>query len=137
MLQCLVTASILAASIAAQGSSTTVDWNYKQNGKDWGLKYPICKDGRKQSPINLSTKAKTDEVIKIVGYNFVDFRLDTSTADDFSKMMNLPVSSKAQLEVTSADTTKTVFSAKNIRFHAPSEHTVDGIQYALELHITH
>ena len=141
MLSRKVAASLLAANVAANNSSLgdinlttnsspttkTVDWNYNLNGNDWYLKYPLCIEGKKQSPINLLKSAPLNDIIKIIGYNYFDFRLDsTSYAGAPDKTMAFPEKAKAQLEVTSVDESKALFTAKNIRFHAPSEHTIDG-----------
>ena len=84
-----------------------------------------------------------------MGYNYNDFRLyssksfpdSTNFADTPDKLINFPECTEdapcAKLQVTAGDATKTVYEAKTISFHAPSEHTVDGAQYDLELHFTH
>ena len=84
-----------------------------------------------------------------MGYNYKNFRLYSKKnftdlanfADAPDKQINFPACGDevpcAKLQVTSSDKTKTVYNAKTISFHAPSEHTVEGSQYDLELHFTH
>jgi carbonic anhydrase len=95
MLPLLATVSIFTANLTAgqkttTGTTATDIYNYKQGGSDWHLINPLCKAGKKQSPIDLVTTAKTDDVIKIVSFNYVDFRLDPNSKDDLSKSMNFP-----------------------------------------------
>jgi carbonic anhydrase len=80
MLSFVVASSILAINISANNTvsatnpTTTVDWDYKKNGSDWN--YPLCKEGKKQSPINLLMTAPLNDVIRIVGYNYIDFKVE-------------------------------------------------------------
>lgn len=87
----LVVASVLTASISFAENSATqnrpdivaVDWDYKKNGSDWDrLKYPLCTDGKKQSPINLNSTAPLNDVIRIVGYNYIDFKVDSTFTNE-------------------------------------------------------
>ena len=48
-------------------------FNWKENGKDWGVAFPLCKDGCKQSPIDLpGCVPKISNYLKIKMKNYVD-----------------------------------------------------------------
>ena len=45
--------------------------------------------------------------------------------------------SDGELQINFSDGSKSLFTAYQFNFHAPSEHTVDGRSYDLEMHIMH
>ena len=107
MLSQVVAASVLATFVTADtavpasspkitaSATTTIDWNYQSNGSDWYALYPLCKEGKKQSPIDLLKSAPLNDAIKIVGYNYFDFRLDSTYAGDPDKTMKFPEKMKS------------------------------------------
>ncbi len=44
---------------------------------------------------------------------------------------------KGYLNLWNHSDSLSVFKVQNFHFHSPSEHTVDGLHYDLELHIVH
>lgn len=119
-------------------------WNYQQNGADWEC---TCKEGREQSPIDLPaiSEAIDSPVKPVFGYTEVEARSQVETIDRIM-MVDNPI--KMQLfkgalrlfhhnfgKVTTLD--GAIYNAEEIVFHTPSEHTINGNQYDMEVQIIH
>ena len=137
--------ALLAYSALAAGAK---DYDYKVNGKDWGpeinSKYADCVNGREQSPINLTTStAVVNEQIELIGYNYYDFPVTDLLVkmDDPAWTVTIPSMNgkleKAELELTISDGSDEFFTPRQFHVHAPSEHSVEGKLYDLELHLVH
>jgi len=109
-------------------------WSYK-NADSWEENFPEC-GGESQSPVNINTEKAGDTVgtgaklSELVRYSPVGPFAFLKTANtgrilqvsgDFGVMM-LPDGD---------------YTAKQLQFHFPSEHTIDGENAAGELHIVH
>jgi carbonic anhydrase len=119
-------------------------WDYKTNGNDWECN---CKDGKEQSPVDLPTTEasvdsnvrplfefnnvdpvatedsplglyKTGEKIKLVYHNF-SLRIFHS---NFGKIVTVNGS---------------VYQAQEIVFRTPSEHTINGQRFEMEMQVIH
>ena len=128
-------AALTAAVVQAAGG----EYNYVDNGQNWGDNYPICKNGDQQSPINLlTTDVQTSSNMEINGYGYRDFSL----AVEGSGLMRgdgavyAPVTD-GEFHLNFADGSKSIFEVLQFHFHAPSEHEVDGVLYDLEVHFVH
>jgi carbonic anhydrase len=123
---------IVQEFVQAQGS-TVVD--YKTNGANWGDDYPLCKYGKEQTPINLTTKGySTSPNMQLNGYAYQNMPRANVLRSANSINLNL---SGGEFEIAFPDGSKSLFSPLQFHFHAPSEHSVDGKLYDLELHIVH
>lgn len=137
----IATALLAATAIAAGGS----DYDYKQNGADWGTihdgKYALCDSGVEQSPIDL-TGAEGNDMMNLIGYNYYDWSLPSVTPAADSPAMTVGFMDESQrlqseLQITFPDGSKSFFTPKQFHFHAPSEHSVDGKLYDAEVHFVH
>lgn len=103
------------------------DWNYK-NPEKWGEideKYKFCKIGYNQSPIDITEKfgesdLRFDYVTSEVGYEKIDY----------VKKVNL-------YSKSSVYRGKKKYILRDLTFHHPSEHLVDGKAHSLEMQISH
>lgn len=133
------------------------NWNYEKNGNDWNCK---CKEGIEQSPIDLPTQVSAiDSPIKpifnysILSKNYKESSLkklkylsfenskggvNTSNHEDVELEL-----SHNKMRIAGFDLGKlitldgTVYRAEEIIFHSPSQHTIGGMRYDLELTILH
>eukprot|EP00344_Euplotes_crassus_P009028 CAMPEP_0197001130 /NCGR_PEP_ID=MMETSP1380-20130617/5897_1 /TAXON_ID=5936 /ORGANISM="Euplotes crassus, Strain CT5" /LENGTH=322 /DNA_ID=CAMNT_0042418675 /DNA_START=20 /DNA_END=988 /DNA_ORIENTATION=- len=102
---------------------------YTNNGADWTD--ALCQNGTRQSPINIDTKYTsilTDKSVSIDGMNVATVTLSYDAShlqitDDFVASATLR-----------SDEDEREYTFVNTHFHAPSEHTVDGVQADLESH---
>jgi len=94
---------------------------------DLSSDYHVCRDGRAQSPIDITS-----------GYNAGGARLDTQYVP--SKLAVLNNGHTLQANYSPGNTLNAAdkaFELLQFHFHAPSEHWVDGQQYAAEVHFVH
>ena len=132
----LTFAALSAATAYAAGG----DYTYDQNGADWGETYNLCANGDEQSPIDLFTEGTDGSSdMELNGYGYKDFSievgndsgLDRSQAKVFSPVAD------GEFHLNFADGSKSVFEVAQFHFHAPSEHSVNGNLYDLEIHFVH
>jgi len=119
-------------------------WDYLNEGKDWEC---TCKEGKEQSPINLP---KTEEAIQspvtpLFQYSEVQAKSVLTTLDGELKAneyMKIKYFKNA-LRIFHSDMGKivtldgAVYIAEEIVFHTPSEHTIDGKKYDMEMQVIH
>jgi carbonic anhydrase len=55
---------IFATAVTVVKSSGSAVFNYLNSGENWGHSWPLCEEGKEQSPIDL-TLPSTSTVIKI------------------------------------------------------------------------
>jgi len=118
-----------------------VHWGYE--GEDgppnWATLSPVyslCGDGKSQSPINIS---KTD--VK----GGVNWKLDyktTSLRIAHNEHMDDIIDNGHTIQVTVDEGSTftfedSVYSLKQFHFHTPSEHTIDGKDMPMEMHMVH
>lgn len=145
------------------------DTDYSDNGKSWETNtYITCRDGKEQSPIDLTTKNlkaieeesffKHYENVEPVpwggDYGKVYFSSKSSavylTLDKDTKLDSVPTplpeestkwfATPNYFKSTAgkkAHDRKELFFSKQLHFHAQSEHTIDGKQFDLEMHVVH
>jgi len=91
-----------------------------------------CRDGKMQSPINIvQQQLILADVMALIGTNYSEFAMSTSLKDK-----SISVTS-GHLEMTHWSGLASNFVPMQIHFHSPSEHTIDGRQYDLEMHLVH
>ena len=144
MIYYLSASALLAVGAYAAGTS---DYDYKQNGADWGTilarKYLTCDTGREQSPIDLSKKGSTkSETSELIGYNYYNFPLESWNFDESDPSKKIDFQDETQrknveFRITFHDETSSYFTPKQFHFHAPSEHSIDGELYDAEVHFVH
>lgn len=125
-------------------------WDYSNKGIDWEC---TCKTGLSQSPIDLPNK--NEAILKkerpMFQYDVISNIVTEETIDGLYKNdNNKPDWNKLKIryhngairiyhsnlgKLVSPD--GAVFYAEEIVFHTPSEHTINGVQYDLEMQVIH
>lgn len=106
------------------------DWTYSAQDQ-WP---PLCQQGQSQSPINIDLNATTD---------YPGLALVLPFACSEGELFNNGHTVEYELEAgTGPFATGTSIYPESAQllqfhFHRPSEHTIDGIRYDLELHFVH
>jgi carbonic anhydrase len=118
-----------------------VHWGYEghegpEHWADLSEDFAACRDGTQQSPIDLTSAVP----IENVGF---ERRLGEMvlTADQRATVMDI-IDNGHTIQVTnnapmSIDLDGTVYELVQYHFHAPSEHTIDGDYFPLEIHFVH
>ena len=115
----------LIAAIVGENSS---QWNY-EHPEQWGdsLEYRVCKTGNQQSPIDLDSSQKLDLKPVEIHYQDIPLRIinNGKTIEVDNKLENFIVLDGKR------------FDLSQFHFHHPSEHTIEGKSYPMEVHFVH
>ena len=125
-------AAVLMLLTGAAAASAEEQWSYagKTGPEHWGQlapAYALCGQGANQSPVNLSGMIEAElEPLKFDYTGLV------------TKVQNTGHSVQATYSAGSFLTAGgTAYELKQIHFHAPSEHLIEGQQFPLEAHFVH
>ena len=118
---------------SSQSMGGITPWSYRgKSGPDfWGSlsdDYMDCQIGREQSPIDINNPIRTGELKNLI------FRYKASSVDIVNDGHSISGSFNPgnYLEYQGAS-----FSLVSFSLHLPSEHTVDGIPFDMELQLVH
>jgi carbonic anhydrase len=104
-------------------------WGYAKNGDDWGI------EGEEQSPIDIKTK---DAAPLVTHYLKMWWNIQPIKAEVFDNGHTLLCQGAvSRLVGTDDQRNNALYEAVQFHFHGPSEHTIDGKRFPLELHIVH
>lgn len=130
--------AVLAASGCGSGDSSTtnpmpVSWSYSGSTgpQYWGQldpSYSLCGTGQQQSPIDLS-----NALLEAAGQNItLKYSLPGSQLlnSGHTLLVNFPAGNTLHLGSTD-------YNLKHFHLHTPAEHTVSGVQAAMEVHLLH
>ncbi len=137
----LSAAAFAAVALAASPtlSAGGVAWGYHGDlGPDaWGkltdshgqIAYPLCGEGKAQSPIDIAAKGKKGPKPKLIRFNYKAVPLKIKNNGhtiqvDYAKGSTATVDGKT-------------YNLLQFHFHRPSEHTVDGKSFPMEGHLVH
>jgi carbonic anhydrase len=117
------------------------DWTYLNNGKDWEC---ICIEGKEQSPVDLANPVESP-VAPLFQYEEVLAKTELTTLDGQLKGdENLKIKYfKNALRIFHPNFGKIVtldgaiYIAEELIFHTPSEHTLNGKRYDMEMQVVH
>lgn len=118
------------------------NWDYQSKGLDWNCE---CSEGKEQSPINLPPKENAiASPIKPV-FQYDEIHPDGSSSDisaEKTKPLKIKFKDNAlriQHKIFGKLVTLdgAVYFAEEIIFHTPSQHTINGKTYPLEMEIIH
>ncbi|GMP98798.1 hypothetical protein CsSME_00046542 [Camellia sinensis var. sinensis] len=141
-LLCIFFISFVLLSISCPATSEEVEnereFNYDENsdkGPDhWGEIHPewsLCKNGTMQSPIDM-----LNERVKVVSYLGKlkrDYNPSNATLINRGHDMKLEWDDGAgHMEINGTE-----YELKQCHWHSPSEHTINGRRFDLELHLVH
>lgn len=126
----LLTACLMPFSALAE------QWGYSgETGPDhWGeldQAFETCQTGVNQSPINILPSAASKLGLPA---------LSTQYSNSPTRLLNVNHTLQATMSSYTSDTLEIdhqPYSLKGFEFHAPSEHSIDGKTYAMELQLTH
>lgn len=117
-----------------QAEATGAHWSYEgEDGPEhWGdlsPDYSFCRDGQNQSPVDLVADLHVDLPELVFQYHGTPLH---ETHNGHTIMVNVQPGS--YLEVPDRNER---FGLVQAHFHSPSEHTVDGEFFAMEIHMVH
>ena len=134
VLVCLL-AAVFALASCGDGEQTpadAVEWGYTGPGapENWAYlseEYTTCADGQQQSPIDITGYEMTDaEPISFL------YDSDAAAVRDDGRFVHIDYAPGSMLSVG-----KQIFELKSAHLHSPSEHWIDGVRFAAELHLVH
>jgi carbonic anhydrase len=145
---CMISALSLAAcsgkETVSHGHSTghAIHWGYEvDDGPDqWGSMNPewaLCANGLEQSPIDLAGATQTElpkAEIHTPSEQEVEMLNQESVVGALNNGHTIQINSKTGETLTVGDKT---YALVQFHFHAPSEHTVDGEHFPMEMHFVH
>lgn len=126
-------ASLVATSVTAD--VTPFGYGNVPNGpSNWGNLNPewkVCNSGKQQSPINIvKAEAKADFAMESLKRDYVDANA-TLINNGFNVML------KYEEGVGSVLIDGKNYSLQQLHWHSPSEHTIGGERFPVELHMVH
>lgn len=118
-------------------------WNYQKDGTDWECD---CAEGKEQAPIDLpDIKEAIDSAVRpLFQYDNIDPKNVKETLDGMQSNGKLQFHLKENLlrlfhnkfgKIITID--GAVYYAEEIVFHTPSEHTINGKKYDMEMQVIH
>jgi len=127
--------SAIAAILFASANAASGVFDYSELGAEWGEDVPLCKYGQEQSPIDLSVKgASGSDKMELNGFGYRDYVQRTVKRTDHTIVVD---ATEGEFELNFFDGSQSAFVPLQFHFHSPSEHTVNGKNYDLELHVVH
>ena len=116
--------------------SHAAEWSYKgaTGPEKWGHLAPensLCETGKNQSPINIDPKKITDVETRGVKFNYGHLTPETITHT--GNLIRVKVGSGANIKVSDG----TEFELKYLDFHIPSENTLEGKHFPMEIQFVH
>ena len=153
-LLCCLSMLLTAAACDAPGSSSaeeahepqasvehTQHWGYGSNNgpeswADLNPEYVLCRDGREQSPIDISAPSPAELPSLEANYQAATMRIirheHVVDVIDNGHTIQVNYDEGSTLEVGDSS-----FELAQYHFHAPSEHTVNGRHSPMEMHLVH
>lgn len=108
-------------------------YDYKNPG-GWGAlcrPYAMCSAGKQQSPVDISTSVKGAGTAKTLNVLYSPAKV---TLFNTGNKLVLPISDFAGI-FTSPD--NSIYALNSLEFHTPSEHTIDGVRFDMEVQFKH
>ena len=139
--------SIVSCSGEKTGSEVHDDehaahWGYEaDNGPDaWGSmssEWTLCTEGREQSPIDLTSTTMIELPavdIHTPSEQEVEVLNQAGVINELDNGHTIQINAKTSEKLTVGDKS---YALVQFHFHAPSEHTVDGERFPMEMHFVH
>ena len=115
-------------------------WDYEERGPaTWGKLWPAyvaCAEGHSQSPIDITNAEVSTGPAVRASYKPASLRIvhNLHSADVVNTGHSIQVNFPQGDSLTIGDTT---YSLVQFHFHGPSEHTVNGKSFPMEMHLVH
>jgi carbonic anhydrase len=111
-----------------------VEWGYSgaRGPEHWGAlseKFKIARDGKQQSPIDLRLKDAASKSLPPLRF---DYRKERISAINNGHTIQHNEAPGSFLHIGSQS-----FALEQFHLHAPSEHTIDGKHFEMEIHFVH
>ncbi|KAL5545832.1 hypothetical protein UlMin_005519 [Ulmus minor] len=126
--------AVATSSASLQDNEPTFYYSGNKGPQKWGTLAPMysaCASGKKQSPVNINrgncTKGKQFEPLN------KDY--SPSNATLVNNGINVGIHFEKNNNLLTIDGNK--YFLKQMHWHTPSEHRIDGLQFAAELHLVH
>jgi len=118
--------------ISCSEHSESLHWSYSgQTGPEYwsslSSEFQLCDEGTKQSPINLS--GFTDEDLDPL---FIEYKDGGFSAVNNGHTIQINYEAGSVLKVEDRS-----FELKQFHFHSPSENTIEGKSFPMEMHLVH
>jgi carbonic anhydrase len=137
---CLLVGAILFAAITLPATGVSAagcphepeGWDYTDLGPaTWNVNFAVlCGAGTRQSPINIQTKSAIPARLPKIKFHYNVADVVTLDHDDNQTLTGAQAGNYISLGGVQ-------YFLYNIHAHTPSEHTINGNSYPLELHIIH
>lgn len=125
----------------ASEHADVVHWSYEggEGPAYWAELDPawaVCRDGSRQSPVDLggAVEGSGAALLRDYGMGTLSIARTTHAVDFLDNGHTIQVTYDRGSTLTHGDR---VFELAQFHFHAPSEHTVDGRHYPIEMHFVH
>ena len=125
----------------AEHGGGPVHWGYEEsNGPavwaELSPAYGLCRDGREQSPVDISRAQARQHPELLLAYR--PARLEIIRHEHVVDVVDNGHTIQVNYDEGSTLTVgETSYDLKQYHFHAPSEHTVDGAHFPMEMHLVH
>ncbi len=121
----------LCAGLMLSATLCAADWNYEAHGpSSWMTlrpEYQLCGEGQSQSPVDINTTVSGSLASPQLGYHSSEGKvLDNGHAIEWVPQ------DKMILEID-----QNVYTLRQIHFHSPSEHQLNGVAFPAEAHLVH
>lgn len=132
-LLCLALVSCLVTSSVYAGSDDPIHWDYEgdHGPSHWGEldeAFSTCESGMNQSPIDLVGSLQADLPELTFDYRNTGHLVEENTGHSIQEVVR-PGNMVRVLDKS--------YELKQFHFHSPSEHTVNGHSYPMEVHFVH
>ena len=121
--------------------SHAVHWGYEghegpEHWADLSEDFAACRDGTQQSPIDLTAAVPIENVSleRRLGEMVLAADQRATVMDIINNGHTIQVTNNAPMSV---DLDGTIYELVQYHFHAPSEHTINGNYFPLEIHFVH
>lgn len=119
-------------------SDCSKGWNYVSHGLDWQCS---CKEGFQQSPIDIRSDCAIQKE-NMLAPRFEYFKVKKDEFKWVFEDLKLKIKRKKQNNKIELGRIydyegRNIYQAHEIHFHTPSEHTINGIKFDLEVQIIH
>jgi carbonic anhydrase len=119
----------------------TVHWSYTEEGgpEEWARLSPVyadCGSGKSQSPVNLLSGADNGSPEWKIEYKTTTLQIshNAHVEELINNGHTIQVTPQEGSTITYGGK---LYHLKQFHFHTPSEHTIDGQHYPMEIHLVH